>query len=94
MQEANREDTLQVGVWTRSNSSLGLFDTKSMHIATITDMIERGATQERLAQLMELEEDKIIVGFHQEVQKEKDKAWHDRHIKKKNFKGRRSGSPL
>jgi hypothetical protein len=35
---------------------------------------------------MELEEDRIILGFHQEVQKATDKAWHDRHIKKKNFK--------
>jgi hypothetical protein len=35
---------------------------------------------------MELEEDRIIVGFHQEVQKEKDKSWNDRNIKKKNFK--------
>jgi hypothetical protein len=35
---------------------------------------------------MELEEDMIMVGFHQEVQKENDKAWHDRHIKKKIFK--------
>jgi hypothetical protein len=37
-------------------------------------MIERGASQERLAQQMELEEDKIIAGFHQEVHKEKYKA--------------------
>jgi hypothetical protein len=35
-----------------------------LHIAAITNMTERGATQERLAQLMELEEDMIIVGFH------------------------------
>jgi hypothetical protein len=35
---------------------------------------------------MELEEDRIIVGFHKEVQKEKDKAWHDIYINKKNFK--------
>jgi transposase InsO family protein len=55
----------------------------SLCIATITNMTERGASQEILAQLMELEEDMIVVGFHQEVQKEKDKAWHDRHIKKK-----------
>jgi hypothetical protein len=33
---------------------------------------------------MELEEDKFIVGFHQQVQKEK--AYHDKHIKKKEFK--------
>jgi hypothetical protein len=49
-------------------------------------MIETGVTQEILAQLMELEEDMIMDGFHQEVQKEKEKAWHDRHIKKKFFK--------
>jgi hypothetical protein len=35
---------------------------------------------------MELEEDKILAGFHQEVQKAKKKAWHDRHIKNKSFK--------
>lgn len=49
-------------------------------------MTERGATQERLVQLMELEEDIIIAGFHQEVQKAKDKAWNERHINNKNFK--------
>jgi hypothetical protein len=58
----------------------------SLHISTIIDMTKRGATQERLAQLMELEEDIIIVGLHQEVQREKNKAWHDKHIKKNNFK--------
>jgi hypothetical protein len=35
---------------------------------------------------MELEEDRIIVGFHQGVHKEKEKYFHDIHIKKKNFK--------
>lgn len=34
---------------------------------------------------MKLEEDMIMDGFHQEVQKEKKKSWHDRHIKKKNI---------
>jgi hypothetical protein len=33
-----------------------------------------------------MEEDRILVGFHQQVKKERDKAWHDRHIKKKMFK--------
>jgi hypothetical protein len=36
--------------------------------------------------LVELEEDKFIAGFHQQVQKEQEKAYHDRHIKKKAFK--------
>jgi hypothetical protein len=35
---------------------------------------------------MEMEEDTILVGFHQEVQKARDKSWHDKHIKRKSFK--------
>jgi hypothetical protein len=35
---------------------------------------------------MIMEEDRILAGFHQEVQKERNKAWHDKHIKKKIFK--------
>jgi hypothetical protein len=31
--------------------------------------------------LVQLEEDLFVTGFHQQVQKEKEKAWHDRHIK-------------
>jgi hypothetical protein len=58
----------------------------SLCIATITNMTKRGTTQDILSQLMELEEDMILVGFHQEVHKSKDKACHDRHIKKKKFK--------
>jgi hypothetical protein len=33
--------------------------------------------------LVELEEDRFIARFHQQVQKEREKAYHDRHIKKK-----------
>jgi hypothetical protein len=33
-----------------------------------------------------MEEDMILAGFHQEVQKERDKSWNDRHIKRKSFK--------
>jgi stalled ribosome rescue protein Dom34 len=58
----------------------------SLHVAAITNMTERGIVQDRLNQLMIMEEDMILEGFHQEVQKERDKAWHDRHIKRKNFK--------
>jgi hypothetical protein len=35
---------------------------------------------------MELEEDMITTGFHQEVQKLKEKACYDRHINKKKLK--------
>jgi hypothetical protein len=36
--------------------------------------------------LVELEEDKFIAGFHQHIQKEWEKAYHDKHIRKKSFK--------
>jgi hypothetical protein len=49
-------------------------------------MTERGTVHERLNQLMTMEEDQILAGFHQQVQKARDKSWHDRHIKKKTFK--------
>ena len=58
----------------------------SLCVATITNMTERGTVQERLSQLMIMEEDRILPGFHQEVQKVREKSWHDRHIKRKNFK--------
>jgi hypothetical protein len=49
-------------------------------------MTERGAIKERLNQLMEMEEDRILAGFHQEVQKEREKSWHEGNIKRKSFK--------
>jgi hypothetical protein len=57
----------------------------SLRIAAFTDMDDTGVVQERLAQLVELEEDRFIAGFHQQVQKEREKAYHDRHIKKKSI---------
>jgi predicted SnoaL-like aldol condensation-catalyzing enzyme len=36
--------------------------------------------------LVELEEERFIAGFHQQVQKEREKAYHEKHIKKKAFK--------
>jgi hypothetical protein len=35
--------------------------------------------------LVELKEDRFIAAFHQQVKKEREKAFHDRHIKKKAF---------
>jgi hypothetical protein len=58
----------------------------SLKIATFTNMDDTGSVQERFVQLVELEEDRFIVGFHQQVQKEREKAYHDRNIKKKSFK--------
>jgi hypothetical protein len=49
-------------------------------------MTERGVVNDRLNQLMYMEEDNILEGFHQEVQKESDKSWNDQQIKKRRFK--------
>jgi hypothetical protein len=35
--------------------------------------------------LVELEEDIFIAGFHQQVQKDRENSYHDRHIKTKDF---------
>jgi hypothetical protein len=58
----------------------------SLRIATFIGMDDTGVVQDRLMQLMELEEDRFIARFHQKVQKERENAYHVRHIKKKEFK--------
>ena len=57
----------------------------SLRIAQITGMTDTDTVEERLAQLLALEEDRFIVGFHQKVQKAREKDWHDRHIKSKTL---------
>jgi len=46
----------------------------SLCVAAFTGMADHGALEERLAQLTELEEDRFLAGFHQQVQKEHEKA--------------------
>jgi hypothetical protein len=58
----------------------------SLRIQYFIDMDDTNAIQERLTQLVELEELQFIVGFHQQFYKEREKAYHDRHIKNKSFK--------
>ena len=58
----------------------------SLRIAAITKMRDTGAVEERLAQLVQMEEDRFIAGFHQNVEKERQKSWHDHHITTKQFK--------
>jgi hypothetical protein len=58
----------------------------SLRIAAFIGMDDTRTMQYRLPQLVELEEDRFIAGFNQQIQKEREKAYHDRHIKKKVFK--------
>ena len=58
----------------------------SLKIAALIDLVDEETVEERLLHLLELEEDRFVVGFHQQVQKNREKAWHDRHIKSKAIK--------
>lgn len=58
----------------------------SLCIEVLTSMTDHEALEERLAQLEELEEERFLAGFHQQVQKQCEKDWHDHHIKLCTFK--------
>ena len=66
----------------------------SLRIAQITEMADTDTMNERLVQLLALEEERFIAGIHQKVQKAREKPWHDRHIKSKIFQIRRPSAPL
>ena len=57
----------------------------SLRIAVLTCMIDHESLEERLTQLEELKEEWFLAGFHQQVQKQREKAWHDCHIKLRTF---------
>jgi hypothetical protein len=61
------------------------FIVPSLHIAMITDISGSSPIEEILSQLVQLKEDRFVTGFHQQVQKEREKAWHGRNIKHKIF---------
>ena len=58
----------------------------SLHIAVLTGMTDHGSLGERLMQLGELEEEWFLAGFHQQVQKQHQRAWHDRNIRLRTLK--------
>ena len=57
----------------------------SLSITTATGMNDVEALEECIIQLIHLEEDRFVAGFHQHVEKDQQKAWHDRHIKNRQF---------
>jgi transposase InsO family protein len=58
----------------------------TLRIVAFTGMDNTSIVQDRLTHLLELEEDRLISKFHQQVQKYREKDYHDKHIKKKLFK--------
>jgi hypothetical protein len=61
------------------------FIAPSLHIIMSRELIDSSAVEKRMLELVELEEDRFIAGFHQQVQKACENAWHDRHIKHNKF---------
>ena len=57
----------------------------SLRVEAITKMTDVDSIEERLLQLIHLEEEHFIAGFHQNVEKQRHKAWHGKHIKNKQF---------
>ena len=55
----------------------------SLCIAAVTRMDDDVALEECIVQLIQLNEDCFIAGFHQCIEKYRQKASHDRHIKNK-----------
>ena len=44
------------------------------------------AVKQTLSQLVQMEEERFVARFHQTVEKQRQKAWHDHHIRVKPFK--------
>ena len=57
----------------------------SLHIIAVTGMDDEGELEECLAQLVHLEEYRFVTIFHQCVEKDQQKTWHDQHIKNTHF---------
>jgi hypothetical protein len=57
-----------------------------LRITAFTDLDDTDMVHERIAQLVEMDEDRFIAGFQQQAHKEHENAYHDRHIKKKALK--------
>ena len=51
----------------------------------IIEMIDVDAVEDRLLQRVQLEKERLVAGFHQNVEKKRKKVWNDRHIKRRYF---------
>ena len=59
---------------------------QSLRFVTLTEITDGDAIKQRLSQLIQMEEEPFIAGFHQIVEKQRQKVWHDFHINIKPFK--------
>jgi hypothetical protein len=85
MQKVDRTNTIEISVWKIRSGSIRILGTYPAHSSNHQHDRMR-SSKERISQLMEMEEDRILVGFYQEVQKTRDKVWHYKNIRWKSFK--------
>ena len=57
----------------------------SLHIVVLIELTDSDVVEKRLLELVELEEDQFVTGFHQQVHKARENVWHDQNIKQKKF---------
>ena len=57
----------------------------SLRISAAMGMDGEVVLDEHMEKLMQLKEDCVIARFHQRIEKDRQKAWHDLHIKNKQF---------
>ena len=57
----------------------------SLIIIVITKMRYVDVVEDRLLQLIQLEEEHFVVEFHQNIENKRQKVWHEWHIKNKQF---------
>ena len=56
-----------------------------LRVVAITEMTYVDVVEDRVLQLIHLEEEHFVAGFHQNVENKRQKVWHDKHIKNKQF---------
>jgi hypothetical protein len=59
------------------------FITPILYISQVTHMKDDESIVERVVELLTLDEVVFLANFHQTIEKDRQKAWHDRHIEKK-----------
>ena len=85
LQIVNRPNSISTGLWTRNYCTSRIYFTHSK------DRGNEGndscwCCQKIFLQLIQLEEDWFVIGYNRNVNKERKKAWNDRHIKYTQFK--------
>ena len=59
---------------------------QNLRIAALIEMTDVDVVKQILSQLIQIEEERFIADFHQNIENQRQKSWHDHHINTKHFK--------